>query len=86
MQIVTIGVRLIPPSYVKPYVRRAPAWPPRLRSMNAMPRKQFGHASAEMARRYQRRRDRFRVNLTKTAGLWLLLPAISLLPTRRWSI
>ena len=31
--------------------------------------KQLGHASAEMTRRYQRRRDRFRVNLTKTAGL-----------------
>lgn len=28
-----------------------------------------GHASAEMTRRYQRRRDRFRVNLTKAAGL-----------------
>src|SRR3989338_3937506 len=31
--------------------------------------KQIGHASAEMTRRYQRRRDRFRVNLTKAAGL-----------------
>ena len=31
--------------------------------------KQLGHASAEMTRRYQRRRDRFRVNLTKAAGL-----------------
>lgn len=31
--------------------------------------KQLGHASAEMTRRYQRRRDRFRVNLTKVAGL-----------------
>ena len=31
--------------------------------------KHFGHASAEMTRRYQRRRDRFRVNLTKAAGL-----------------
>ena len=30
---------------------------------------QLGHASAEMTRRYQRRRDRFRVNLTKAAGL-----------------
>jgi len=29
--------------------------------------KQLGHASAEMTRRYQRRRDRFRVNLTKAA-------------------
>lgn len=28
--------------------------------------KQLGHASAEMTRRYQRRRDRLRVNLTKT--------------------
>ena len=31
--------------------------------------KQLGHTSAEMSRRYQRRRDRFRVNLTKAAGL-----------------
>jgi integrase len=31
--------------------------------------KQLGHATAEMTRRYQRRRDRFRVNLTKAAGL-----------------
>jgi len=31
--------------------------------------KQLGHASAEMTGRYQRRRDRFRVNLTKAAGL-----------------
>ena len=31
--------------------------------------KQLGHASAEMTRRYHRRRDRFRVNLTKAAGL-----------------
>ncbi|MEO0715316.1 MAG: tyrosine-type recombinase/integrase [Pseudomonadota bacterium] len=31
--------------------------------------KQLGHASAEMTRQYQRRRDRFRVNLTKAAGL-----------------
>jgi integrase len=31
--------------------------------------KQLGHASADMTRRYQRRRDRFRVNLTKAAGL-----------------
>jgi integrase len=31
--------------------------------------KQLGHASAEMTSRYQRRRDRFRVNLTKAAGL-----------------
>lgn len=29
----------------------------------------LGHATAEMTRRYQRRRDRFRVNLTKAAGL-----------------
>jgi integrase len=29
----------------------------------------LGHTSAEMTRRYQRRRDRFRVNLTKAAGL-----------------
>jgi len=31
--------------------------------------KQLGHASVEMTRRYQRRRDRFRVNLTKASGL-----------------
>jgi integrase len=31
--------------------------------------KHLGHASAEMTRRYQRRRERFRVNLTKAAGL-----------------
>ena len=31
--------------------------------------KQLGHVSPEMTRRYQRRRDRFRVNLTKAAGL-----------------
>lgn len=29
----------------------------------------LGHASAEMTRRYQRHRDRFRVNITKAAGL-----------------
>lgn len=32
-------------------------------------KKHLGHASADMTRRYQRRRDRFRVNLTKAAGL-----------------
>jgi integrase len=31
--------------------------------------KQLGHVTAEMTRRYQRRRDRFRINLTKAAGL-----------------
>jgi len=31
--------------------------------------KQLGHSSAEMTRHYQRRRERFRVNLTKAAGL-----------------
>ncbi len=31
--------------------------------------KQLGHASAEMTWRYQRRRDRFRVNLIKASGL-----------------
>jgi len=30
--------------------------------------KHLGHASAEMTRRYQRKRDRFKVNLTKAAG------------------
>ncbi len=29
----------------------------------------LGHASAEMTRRYQRKRDRFSINLTKAAGL-----------------
>ncbi|MGJ0395394.1 MAG: integrase [Methylocystis sp.] len=29
----------------------------------------LGHASAELTRRYQRKRDRFKVNLTKAAGL-----------------
>ncbi|MER9924903.1 hypothetical protein NKJ84_18520 [Mesorhizobium sp. M0048] len=31
--------------------------------------KQLGHTSAEMTRKYQRRRDRFRANLTKASGL-----------------
>jgi integrase len=31
--------------------------------------KHLGHASAEMTRRYQRKRDRFKINLTKAAGL-----------------
>ncbi|KJZ18467.1 site-specific integrase [Loktanella sp. S4079] len=31
--------------------------------------KQLGHSSAEMTRRYQRNKDRFRINLTKAAGL-----------------
>ena len=31
--------------------------------------KQLGHTTVEMTRRYQRNRDRFRVNLTKAAGL-----------------
>ncbi len=31
--------------------------------------RQLGHASAEMTRRYVRKRERFRVNLTKAAGL-----------------
>ncbi|TPN81035.1 site-specific integrase [Mesorhizobium sp. CU2] len=31
--------------------------------------KHLGHTSAEMTRKYQRRRDRFRVNLTKASGL-----------------
>jgi len=31
--------------------------------------KHLGHASAEMTRHYQRNRDRFKVNLTKAAGL-----------------
>ena len=36
--------------------------------------KQLGHASDEMTRRYQRRHNRFRVNLTKAAGLSPPLP------------
>ena len=35
----------------------------------AIIQKQLGHASAEMTRRYQRRRERFRFNLTKASGL-----------------
>jgi integrase len=31
--------------------------------------KKLGHASAELTRKYQRRRDRFRTNLTKASGL-----------------
>ncbi|WP_120499051.1 tyrosine-type recombinase/integrase [Roseovarius sp. EL26] len=31
--------------------------------------KHLGHATAEMTRRYQRNRDRFKINLTKAAGL-----------------
>ena len=31
--------------------------------------KRHGHSSAEITRKYQRRRDRFRVNLTKASGL-----------------
>ena len=31
--------------------------------------KQLGHSTAEMTCRYQRQRDRFRVNLTQAAGL-----------------
>ena len=31
--------------------------------------KHLGHASAEMTRRYQRKRDRFKINLTRAAGL-----------------
>jgi hypothetical protein len=35
----------------------------------AQVQKHLGHASAEMTRRHQRKRGRFRVNLTKAAGL-----------------
>jgi len=31
--------------------------------------KQLGHVSPTMTRRYQRQRERFRINLTKAAGL-----------------
>jgi len=33
--------------------------------------------SAEMTRKYQRRRDRFRVNLTKASGFQGALPKVS---------
>ena len=39
------------------------------RDRRTLVQKHLGHASAEMTRRYQRRRDRFRVNMTKAAGL-----------------
>ncbi len=39
--------------------------------MSAAILKQLEHASAERTRRYQRRRDRFWVNLTQAAGLLL---------------
>jgi hypothetical protein len=45
-----------------------PLSPPRPRSANVMCGSSSNHASAEMTRRYQRRRDRFRVNLTKASG------------------
>jgi hypothetical protein len=51
-----------------PAIRCAPASPPRHRSMSAAYKSSLGHASAEMTRRYQRQRDRFRVNLTKGRG------------------
>lgn len=35
----------------------------------ALVQRQLGHASAEMTRRYRRRRERFRVNLTRASGL-----------------
>ena len=35
----------------------------------ALVQRQLGHASAEMTRGYKRRRERFRVNLTRAAGL-----------------
>ena len=35
----------------------------------ALVQRQLGHATAEMTRRYKRRRERFRVNLTKASGL-----------------
>jgi len=44
--------------------------------------KQLGHASAEMTRRYQLRRDRFRVNLTKAAGLYPLPYSATNVPSK----
>ena len=35
----------------------------------ALVQKHLGYASAKVTRRYQRKRDRFRLNLTKPAGL-----------------
>jgi integrase len=35
----------------------------------ALVQRQLGHASPEMTRGYKRRRERFRVNLTKASGL-----------------
>jgi integrase len=37
--------------------------------LEAAVQKHLGHASAEMTRRYQRRRDRYRLNLTKAVEL-----------------
>ena len=47
----------------------APASPPRRRSRKAMCKGTSATPRAEMTRRYQRKRDRFKVNLTKAAGL-----------------
>lgn len=48
--------------------------------------KQLGHASAEMTRRYQRRGDRFRVNLTKAAGLYTPLSSSGRSRSRRGNL
>jgi hypothetical protein len=53
-----------------PGIRCAPASPPRPRSTSAMSRSSSAMPQAEMTRKYQRRRDRFRVNLTKASGLF----------------
>jgi integrase len=53
-----------------PGIRCAAASPPRPRSNERYVQKQLGHTSAEMTRRYQRRRERSRVNLAKAIGLW----------------
>jgi hypothetical protein len=42
---------------------------PRRRLTSAMCKKQRGHTTAGMTRKYQRRRDRVRVNITKARGL-----------------
>src|ERR1700722_13124651 len=48
-------------------LRAGPAPPAQIEE--AYVQKPLGHASAEMTRRYQRKRDRFKINLTKAAGL-----------------
>ena len=46
--------------------------------------KHLGHASAEMTRRYQRKRDRFTINLTKGGGPLAVIWKRPALPDRCW--